>query len=258
MNRSSWIIGCRLMRALGVIALAVLVAGCATTPPPSDEWPVATEPEVILEPGDVVKCQFLYWPELDDEQAIRPDGKLSLRLVGEVRAQGLKPDELRTELVSLYEDKIKQPDINVVVTSFVSQRVYVGGEVRVPGILPLRGRLTALQAIMQAGGFNKGAAKMSSVVIIRQQDGKQCAQAINLKKTLQEPESDAFYLKPYDIVYVPRTAIDQVDQFVDQYINQIVPRNVYLIFNENLSDPSYNRNSLQYQLTPWLGGTTSF
>lgn len=213
---------------IAVLLLPVVMAGCATSAPPAEPFIEPAEPVVRLQPGDVLRLDFVYWPELNEQQAIRPDGNISLKLVGDVMAQELTPDELRQRLVTAYADKLKDPEINVVVTSYDSQRVYVGGEVRTPGVLRIQGRMTAMDAVLQAGGFVKESAKMKQVIVIRQAEGRQYAQRVNLKRALNKPESEPFYLAPRDIVYVPRTNIDRVDQWVEQYINRIIPRNTTL------------------------------
>jgi protein involved in polysaccharide export with SLBB domain len=216
--------------------MVAALSGCVTTPPPSESFPVAAEPKVVLQPGDVLQVKFLYWPELNEEkQSIRPDGKISLQLVGDVQAQGRTPDELRTDLLSMYQDKLIEPEISVVVNSLDSHRVYVTGEVQNPGLVMINGRLTALEAVMQAGGFLKESAKRATVVVVRQREGKQFSTTLDLRKALEEPETEPFLLEPYDIVFVPRTNIDQVDQWVDQYINKLVPRNVHWSFTYDLN-----------------------
>lgn len=224
-------------------ALATL-AGCATSIPKWDEVPlppsseavalaetqgvdpatVVLPPRVVLQPYDAIQVKFLYWPELDAEQVIRPDGKISLLMIGEVEAQNRTPEELRQELLALYQDKINDPEINVVVSTLANDRVYVGGMVGAPGLIPIEGRLTALAAVMQAGGFLADSAKMKEVVLLRQQDGKQYARTIDLKSALKNPETDNFLLQPYDIVYVPSKAIANVNQFVNQYIDGVIPK----------------------------------
>ena len=222
----------RAFSAVVVAAVGVLVMGCVTvTPPETAEFPEAEEVRVVLQPGDSLQVRFAYWPELDTQQSIRPDGKIALQLVGEVTAGGLTPEEVRAELLSLYADKLIDPEITIVVASLAGQRVYVGGEVLVPGLVAMQGRLTALEAIMQAGGFKKESAKLATVVVIRRRDDKQYARSLNLRKALEEPSSEPFFLEPFDVVYVPRTNIDRLDQFVDQYINQIIPDSVYASFN---------------------------
>jgi len=213
------------------VAGAVLVgAGCRTAPPPSDTWPEPAEPAVLLQSGDVLDVKFTYWPELNLEQPVRPDGHIEMQLVGSVKAEGLTPEQLRAELVSRYAPKIKDPEITVIVRSLSSHRVYVGGEVRTPGIVPMTGPMTVLEALMHAGGYLKESAKLKDVVVLRQREDQQFARTVDVRGMLQNPESDAFYLEPFDVVYVPPTNIDQVDQFVDQYINKIIPRNVHSSF----------------------------
>lgn len=229
---------------LAVGFCALCLAGCATTPPEAEPFPVASKPKVILQPGDVLQVKFLYWPELnEDQQAIRPDGKISLQLVGDVHAEGLAPDELRNLLLEQYEDKLIDPEISVVVNALDSHRVYVGGEVISPGLVMIQGELTALGAIMQAGGPRKTSAKLNSVVIVRQSGGRQYGTTIDLREALKSSESDPFMLAPGDIVYVPRTAIDRVDQWVDQYINQIIPRNLHYNFTHQINQKDTNNRS---------------
>ena len=238
-----------LINIMAAVMLAVAISGCITTPPPSESFPVAAEPKVVLQPGDVLQVKFLYWPELNEEkQSIRPDGMISLQLVGDVQAQGRTPDELRTNLLDIYQDKLIEPEISVVVNALDSHRVYVSGEVPNPGLVMINGRLTALEAIMQAGGFLKESAKKRTVVVVRQRDGRQFSTTLDLRKALEEPESDPFLLEPYDIVFVPPTNIDQVDQWVEQYVNKIVPRSVHWGFTYDLNQPDYSNGNVATQL----------
>ena len=244
-----------LMNTAAMLVAALVISGCVTTPPPSESFPVAAaEPKVVLQPGDVLQVKFLYWPELNEEkQSIRPDGKISLQLVGDVEAKGKTPDELRTSLLGLYQDKLIEPEISVVVNSLDSHRVYVTGEVQNPGLVMINGRLTALEAVMQCGGFLKESAKRATVVVIRQRDGKQFATTLNLRQALEETESEPFLLEPYDIVFVPRTNIDQVDQWVDQYINKLVPRNVHWSFSYDLNQQDVSGNNAVNNLLSGVG-----
>jgi polysaccharide export outer membrane protein len=180
--------------------------------------------KVALGPGDGIDIKFFYNPELNDSQTIRPDGKIALQLVGEVTAQGKSPAELRDDLRRLYASELKNPEVTVILKTQVDRRVYVGGEVKTPGLLPLPGRLTALEAIMQAGGFDPRTACVKNVVIIRHKDDKRYGLALDFEEALRGKEGKPFYLEPNDIVYVPRTTIAKINQWIDQYINKIVPR----------------------------------
>ena len=209
----------------GLILLSSLL-GCQTVQPAKTPLQMASEPEpiVILGPGDVVDVKFFHTPELNETQTIRPDGKISLQLIGEVSVKGKSPDQLKQELVKAYTGQLKVPEVTVIVRSFINRRVYVGGDVNRPGIVEMPAPITALEAIMHAGGFDYRRAEVSNVVIIRHKDGKRYGCALDFRDALAGKEFQSFYLEPQDIVYVPRTKISQVNLWIDQYINQMVPR----------------------------------
>jgi len=232
-----------------LIAAAFLTAagawsGCAPAPPK----PAAPKPATHVEPassaapvagpdtlqqGDMLKIKFHFHPELNEEQPIRRDGMIAMPLVGEVRAEGLTPDQLRRELVDRYGVKIRNPEIAVAVRSYKSPRVFVGGEVRNPGVKMIEGRLTVLASIMQAGGLLNRSADSSRVVVVRNVQDKRTITVLDLRYELEATRDEvtegaagiggSFLLKPYDVVFVPRTNIDVINQWVDQYINQIIP-----------------------------------
>lgn len=211
-------------RMLPLLLFALI--GCSSTSklPRSVAAAPLPSPVVTLEPGDVIEVKFRYWPELDQTQAIRPDGKIALEMVNDVQAAGMTPDELRLHLLKLYDSKLKEPVITVIVREMVNQKVFVGGEVLAPGMIPLVGRMTVLEAIMAAGGYNKVSAQMRNVVVVRRVGEKNHAVAMDLRQAMERPTSDVFYLAPHDIVFIPRTRIDNVNQWVDQYINRVIPQ----------------------------------
>ena len=188
---------------------------------PPDNAP-ASASEVVLAPGDEIDVKFRFLPELDYQQKIRPDGRISLQMVDEVVVAGLTPGALDKLLTQLYSTKLKSPEITVIVVSLANQNIYVGGEVEIPGVLPLTGRLTALQAVMNAGGF-KETAKPESVLIIRKgQENQPIPIPVDLKKVLYGNQSyPDFLLQPSDIVYVPKSSISKANQFVRQYIQEL-------------------------------------
>jgi len=192
--------------------------------------PKATErPRVTLQPGDVIEVKFFYTPELDVTQMVRPDGKIALQLVGEVGVQGRTPAEVQQGLLRLYQAHLKDPEIAVVVRSLHNQRVFVGGAVLAPGIIQIPARTTVLEAIMQAGGFNLEEAEVRNVIVIRHRDDKRYAYKLDLKDAIKGEDTEPFFLEPQDIVYVPRTKIVEVDQWVDQHINKIIPDTRFIL-----------------------------
>ncbi len=178
---------------------------------------------MALTPGDVLDVKFFYTPTLNETQMVRPDGKIALQLIGEVEVEGKTPAELRDELQGLYANHLKAPEITVVIRLFHNRCVFVGGQVITPGIVEMPGKMTVLEAVMRAGGFDLREAEIRNVVVIRHRNGERYGYSINLKPALIGNEVQPFYLEPKDIVYVPRTEIAKVNQWIDQHINRIIP-----------------------------------
>jgi polysaccharide export outer membrane protein len=214
-----------------LIALGgMLLAGCAGDPPPLAESTtpvnkVGALEEYYIQPGDTLEIIFYNTPELDREVTIQPDGKLSLPPLEEFLAAGLTPNELDKTLTEKYKDELKQPVINVILKGVEGQRIYVGGEVRTPMVLYLKGKTNALQAVFESGGFTENA-KLSNVMIVSKSvENEPIARSVNLEKALtgELPES-AYLLKPFDMVYVPKTKLATAALFVTQLYQFIPPR----------------------------------
>jgi protein involved in polysaccharide export with SLBB domain len=218
----------RNMTTLGVAILATLflalTGGCSSPAKKTTEMALAPAEPVVISAGDVLEIRFVYATQFNESQAVRSDGKLDLAMVGEVQAEGKTPPELSRELIALYSDKLKYPDLTVIMRSEANSQVYVGGEVRSPGLIRVRNRLTALEAVMRAGGFDPKTAAMSSVIVVRHKGDERYGCKLDLTDELGGKAGKVFWLQPGDIVWVPRTIITQVDDFVDQYINKMVPR----------------------------------
>ena len=161
------------------------------------------EQNTKLSPGDTIEIRFFFTPDLNKIQTIRPDGKIVLQLVGEITAAGKTPNELTQELYKHYSNYFKQLDIAVFVESYSSNYVYVGGEVNTPGNVEMRGKLTALEAIMLAGGIISENASYKKVIIIRQKDGKWVRFEMNLAEILDGESDEPFYLEAQDIIFIP-------------------------------------------------------
>lgn len=190
-----------------MLSLAVFgLAGCGTLPPAHSSPPVATEEPkadgIILRAGDGLKISFPGSPNLDTVQPIRRDGKIVLPLVGEVEAAGLSPDALQVKLVKLFESQISSREVLVTLESS-SFPIYVTGSVVHPGKIQSDHPITALEAVMEAGGPDYNTANMKSVRISRLEKGEMKSFQINLKEVLDGKNSKPFYLKPNDIVFVP-------------------------------------------------------
>ena len=210
------------------VLFVLLFAGCAgrTAVKPMMSLPTTLSvvpSRTVLGPGDVIDIKFAYASQFDVSQTVRPDGKIVLQLIGPVAVQGKTPDELQEEIEGLYAGFLQHPQLVVLVQSFHEQRVYVGGEVNKPGLIEMPSTMTVLEAIMYAGGFNLENAEMQNVMIIRQKEGRYTGYALNFRDTLGGSDAQAFTLEPRDIIYVPKTRITDVDQWLAQYIYKLLP-----------------------------------
>jgi protein involved in polysaccharide export with SLBB domain len=184
-----------------------------------------TGKEYVIAAGDTLDIKFMNNPEFNEIGVpVRPDGRISLQLAPEVKAAGLTPGELRSQLTQRYASELKKPEITIIVRSFSDQKIFVDGEVLVPGVIELKGPTTVMRAIAQARGLRE-TARISNVIVIRKDfEGKPMAANLDLTKVINgtDPSQDIF-LMPYDIVYVPKSNIARINKFVDEYINRVVP-----------------------------------
>ncbi len=152
--------------------------------------------------------------------------------MGEVDTLGTTPEELARRLRELYAPTLRQPEVAVMVTEFSGRKVYVGGEVVAPGLIPMATNLTALQAIVQAGGI-RDTAELKNVVILRNTGGPEpLFMQLDLKADLEgESEQNDAVLYPSDIVYVPKTKTAKFNLFVKQHITELVPISLFLGLN---------------------------
>jgi protein involved in polysaccharide export with SLBB domain len=184
----------------------------------------APGPEYRIQIGDQLEVKFFYSPELNERVTVRPDGRISLQLIPEVVAADLTLAMLARELTERYSADLNQPQVTVIVREFGSQRVFVDGEVGTPGMVPLVGRMTVLQAISQAGGMKDTARPGEVLVIRRGPAGTPVALRADLKQARDGRNlAQDVSLAPQDIVFVPRSRIANVNLFVDQYIRKVLP-----------------------------------
>ena len=206
-NHRSFVWVQRLLLLLTVLT----IGGCQT-----DEFnnmPAQPNPEVVrsasqsgqsmvLREGDTVSVSVPGSQTLDNTQQIRPDGKIVLSLVGEVTAAGKTPEALQNELLKLYQPQVSAKQVIVTVQS-PNIPVYVTGAVMRPGPVTVNHPISALDAVMEAGGFDYTKANLKAVVVVRQEKDRTERFKLNLKKAWYGSTNAPFYLQPYDIVFVP-------------------------------------------------------
>ena len=181
--------------------------------------------------NDVLEILFFKSSELNQTRTVGPDGEVTLQLIGGVRVAGRTVAEITDELTARYSRELVQPQVTVAVKEYSGLKVYVGGEVGAPGMQVYRGGLSALQAIVAAGGF-KTTASLKSVILIRKgEGGRPAGSRVDLSRVLKHAEFQRdVALAPSDIVFVPRSGIANVNLFMEQFFRNNLPIPIYLGF----------------------------
>lgn len=214
-------------RWLALVVLAGCAAGAPVQSPPHTNWAaqqgIADQP-YVLQPMDTLTIKFFFNPELNEEVVIRPDGKISLQLIGDIAAAGRTPADLAAELTQRYTHELANPKVSVIVRQLGTPPVYVGGEVGRQGTVSLSGGMTLFQAIQGAGGLLNTAHRKQVILIRRGHDGQPVGYSIDVRPVAsgEHPETDV-PLRPYDLVFVPRSKIADVNVFVQQYVRNLLP-----------------------------------
>ena len=219
---------------LSLILFMLAAVGCDTTPNAQRAaaqapavWSATASPQseaYKIQPGDQISVDFLYNKELSSKQTVRMDGMISMPFIGDVKAAGQLPDALGKKLESSYAGVLRNPNLLVTLAEASGNQIYVGGEVKVPGIYPLPARLTVMRALVSAGGTLE-TASLARVVVVRDNGTPNPEiRFVSLSKPVKgEMCSADIPLQPRDIVMVPKSAIAEADLFVKQYINDLIP-----------------------------------
>jgi polysaccharide export outer membrane protein len=176
----------------------LLLAGCAhqtkkMPPPPDEPYRIGRE--------DVLDVAVWRDPDLSRTVPVRPDGFISLPMAGELKADGKTPKELEQEIRQALKPYVQEPKVTVIVREVNASRVFVTGEVTRPGVYPMRGRISVLQAIALAGGFSDFA-DPGAIMVIRR-DGKGVPVNYADLVTDDDKERTDVWLVPGDTVVVP-------------------------------------------------------
>ena len=186
-----------------VVSLAGFIA-CAFAQRPAMN-PVTRaygEAEFKLGPDDVVEVFVYKEPELSPTVVVRPDGKISLPLIGELMVNGKSALELQREVTQKLAQYIAEPSVNVIVKEVNSAKVSVLGEVKTPGMYKIKDRATILDAVALAGGFTEYARRDKVTLIRIEPSGQQHWIQINVEDQIKGRKGDLFYILPYDKIYV--------------------------------------------------------
>lgn len=217
----------------------LLLHGCGGKNITPDGQVIAEDPHAFenitaayyLQPGDVISVTFFHNSELDETVPVRPDGRISLQLIDELEVAGLTPPQVQELINNKYIPYLKKPMATVSIKSFGGQKVYVGGQVNSPGVITIGGRTTVTQAIFDAGGVRSDADMSDVLIVSRGSDSRALPREINLKKALKgELPDEEILIRPYDIIYVPKSGIVKASEFMD-HVYSFVPPNIWFGFS---------------------------
>ena len=159
--------------------------------------------DYLIGPGDLI--QVVVWKNVDlsGEFRVRPDGKLSMPLIGDVIVGGKTTEEVNMQIQDRLKLYIESPFVSTIVSETASNRVFVLGEVNAPGTYPIEGSLTILQALALAGGFTEFAIR-DRLVLVRGSGEKQEKFTLSYRNILTEPGGESnMVLKRGDTLVVP-------------------------------------------------------
>jgi polysaccharide biosynthesis/export protein len=174
-----------------------------------------TEDRYRLQPGDVFEVQYRYSPEFNQTVTVQPDGYVSLEIGGDLKVAGLTIEQTRAAILRKAATRLQDPVATIGLKEFQRPYVVVAGEVGQPGKIEMRERVTAIQAIMLAGGM-KESAKSSQIIVFRKINSDFAeVRVLNLKsiRRTSDLEND-LTLQPGDMVFVPRDKISKIERFM--------------------------------------------
>ena len=191
------------MRSWRMLCGLCVAASLACATPPRLPGEPTLESEYHVAPPDLLQITIRPEPVVSQNLTVRPDGKISVDLIGEVEVRGKTVPEIQAVVTQRLKEFIVHPDVTVTLQASNSRRYYVFGEVRRPGAYALIGDVTAVQGLFEAGGPSPFAV-LSSANLVRPTVGQGQVYRINFTEITSQGLGDTNYLlAPGDIIYVP-------------------------------------------------------
>jgi polysaccharide export outer membrane protein len=168
-----------------------------------------------LRAGDTLELQYHLTSDLNQTVVVQPDGYVSLNVIGEVKVGGYSVPEARAQVLRAAASRLNQPELNLILKDFTHPSVVVAGAVYRPGEIEFKGPMTALGAVLLAGGFVE-VSQSGQVWVFRKID-EEMAEVIKLNLTEIKKTSDLkrnLDLQAGDMIYVPRDKTSKIERYV--------------------------------------------
>ncbi len=186
----------------GVKAPASLSPSSTPSEPVSPSAPLVSPDAYVIGASDLLSITVWKETALSGELLVRPDGMISMPLLGDVQAAGLNPLQLASEIETKLKKYVQSPGVTVEVRQIHSKVVYMLGEVGKKGPIDLTPGMTLLQAISTAGGLTDYA-NSKKIYILRNSSGKQEKIPVHYKEALKGDNALNLVLHPGDTIVVP-------------------------------------------------------
>jgi polysaccharide export outer membrane protein len=194
-----------LLMVIFALALSGPAICSAETPAnqPNSNKAAPVDPSYIIGPMDILEIQVWKEPDFSRQALVRPDGKITLPLVGDLHVSGMTTMALKELLTEKLKDFIDSPEVTVILVESHSKNFYIIGKIIQPGTYPLMKDMTVLQAISVAGGLGEWA-DSDSIRIIRKSGGKEKILHFDYKKVTSGKNLEQnIVLQPNDTIVVP-------------------------------------------------------
>ena len=201
------------LHQLTLVAFAMWLSSAlpvaAQTAAPAPSAPSAAAPGVsvpldyLIGPEDVLGVVFWRDTDMSGDVTVRPDGRITLPLIGDLQAAGSRPDMLREQIQKAADKYLSDANVTVVVRQINSRKVFITGEVTTPGAYPLVGPRTVMQLIALAGGLTEYA-DSKSISVMRTENGQPKSFKFNYRDVSRGRNLEQnILLQPGDTVVVP-------------------------------------------------------
>ena len=214
-----------------ILAIGMSLVGCGASSSSPQAFvvpaPPAQQGEYVIQPGDAIDISFYFHPDNNQQNVlVRPDGKILINPIGEIQAAGLTTPQLAEEIAKRSAANLRDPKVAVNVRTLSTTRIFVGGEVAKAGFIDFRAGITAVQALVQAGGW-KDTADLQEVVLLQKigETGNEYRPTkINISKVVNDGDTKAdILLAPSDVIVVPKTGIAKANVWMQQYVINMIP-----------------------------------
>lgn len=167
-----------------------------------------------LQTGDTIEVHYRLTPEFNATSAVQPDGTVSLPLAGRVAVGGTTVEEASKIIGALASERLRDPEVTVILKEFTKPTYTVAGEVSKPGLFDHRGEVTLMRALANAGWF-KESSKHSQVLLVRRLDADWGeARVVDVRRDVRKRDfTEDPVIHPGDLVVVPQNTLSKVDRY---------------------------------------------